>query len=71
LVDLDRKHSKVHKTVQIMPMSITELIWQMRKMNPGSGISFMWVFSIDANRVSNGLGHRWQFLWLPLDVNSL
>ena len=28
-------------------------------------------FQLNAYRVSNGLGPRLQFLWLPLDVNNL
>ena len=28
--DLDRKHSKVSKTVKIMSVGITELIWQAK-----------------------------------------
>ena len=58
----NRKRSKVAKTVQIMSVSITELIWQSKTF---------FSFLFNSITVSIDLGVKLQFLCLPLDVNSL
>ena len=75
MVDLDRKHSKVSKTVQINVCEYngTDMAGENLKKIYQEVRFFFSVgsFQLNAYRVSNGLGHRLQFLWLPLHVNSL
>ena len=73
LVDFDRKHSTVSKTVKIVSMSITDLIllaetWEKVIQEVGF---FFGGFLFNAITVSIKLGLKLQFLCLPLDVNSL
>ena len=73
LVDLDRKHFKVSKTVKIVSeYNRTDLAGEnLRKIHSGSRILFCCHFLFNAITVSIDLGLKLQFLCLPLDVNSL
>jgi hypothetical protein len=65
LVEFDRKHFEVSKLVKILSVSITELICQAKTIEKPQSIPMQVYGSIYK------IPPRMQFLWLPLDVNSL
>ena len=74
LLVLDGKHSEVSKTVWMMSVSITELIWQAKtweKSNQSVGHLRVVVFQNLANRIHIEIWMRLHFLGLLLDVNCL
>jgi hypothetical protein len=71
LVDLDRKHAKVSKTVKIVSEYNRTNLTDENLRNVHSGSSYFCSFLFNAITVSIDLGLKLQFLCLPLYVNSL
>ena len=74
LLVLDGKHSEVSKTVWMMSVSITELMWQTKtweKSNQDVGHLSCVVFQSLAYRIHIEIWMKLHFLGLPLDVNHL